>query len=335
MGIAVRMDGVTDGAGALDAPTRSLLDDALAGRRKAIARLMSIAESSAPGGKPVMAELHRHTGRAHIIGLTGVPGSGKSTMVRALAQRYRETGRTVGIVAIDPSSPFTGGAILGDRIRMLELAGDEGVFIRSMATRGALGGLARATLDVVDVLDAAGFDVVLIETVGVGQDEVDIVQAAHSVVVVSAPGLGDEIQAIKAGVLEIADVHVVSKCDRPESAETIATLRAMLRLGSLARDTASVWKIPVVPTSAQKRDGIEALVSAVDAHGVHLRESGELAARHRRILEMRILKAAEDIVRDRLLRRNRGTLERLLDETLARTLDPLGAATRLLEAAAQ
>ena len=199
-----------------------------------------------------------------------------------------------------------------------------------MATRGALGGLARATLDVVDVLDAAGFDLVIIETVGVGQDEVDIVQAAHSVVVVSAPGLGDEIQAIKAGVLEIADIHVVSKCDRPEAGETVADLRAMLRLGTLGRDTASTWKVPVVATSAQKREGIEFLVDAIDQHRAHLIETGERTARHRRILEMRILKAAEDIVRDRLLRQNRVRLNTLLDEAVARDLDPYTAARRLL-----
>jgi LAO/AO transport system kinase len=204
------------------------------------------------------------------------------------------------------------------------------VFIRSMATRGALGGLARATLDVVDVLDAAGFEVILIETVGVGQDEVDVVQAAHSVVVVSAPGLGDEIQAIKAGVLEIADIHVVSKCDRIEASETVTDLRAMLRLGSLGRAAHSQWKVPVVATSAQKREGIDHLIDAIDAHRTHLAESGELAARNRRILEMRILKAVEDIVRERLLRQNRERLDRLLDSALDRELDPYTAARRLL-----
>ncbi|MBK8211423.1 MAG: methylmalonyl Co-A mutase-associated GTPase MeaB [Rhodospirillales bacterium] len=314
----------------IDRATAALIAEVREGRRKSIARLMSIAESTGSGGKPALAELHRHTGRAHVVGLTGVPGSGKSTMVRALTQRFRETGRTVGIVAVDPSSPFSGGAILGDRIRMLDLSGDPGVFIRSMATRGALGGLARATLDVVDVLDAAGFDMVIIETVGVGQDEVDIVQAAHSVVVVSAPGLGDEIQAIKAGVLEIADIHVVSKCDRPEAGETVADLRAMLRLGTLGRDQASTWKVPVVATSAQKREGIEFLVDAIDQHRAHLTESGERTTRHRRILETRILKAAEDIVRDRLLRQNRVRLNTLLDEAVARDLDPYTAARRLL-----
>lgn len=315
---------------AADAAARALIADVCAGRRKSVARLMSIAESAGTTSKPALAELHRHTGRAHVVGLTGVPGSGKSTMVRALTQAVRASGRTVGIVAIDPSSPFSGGAILGDRIRMLDLAGDPGVFIRSMATRGALGGLARATLDVVDVLDAAGFDLVLIETVGVGQDEVDVVQAAHTVIVVSAPGLGDEIQAIKAGVLEIADIHVVSKCDRIEASETVADLRSMLRLGSLGRGGGSAWGVPVIATSAQKRDGIDHLLKAIDDHREHLAASGEIHARHRQILEMRVLKAAEDIVRERLMRDNRNSLDGLLDRAVARELDPYTAARRLL-----
>lgn len=310
-----------------------LLADAQRGGRKSIARLMSFAESEGAAARQAIAMVHPHAGRAHVVGLTGVPGSGKSTMVRALAHRIRESGRRVGIVAVDPSSPFSGGAILGDRIRMLDLAGDEGVFIRSMATRGALGGLARATLDVVDVLDAAGFDVVLVETVGVGQDEVDIVQAAHTVVVVSAPGLGDEIQAIKAGVLEIADIHVVSKCDRPDAAETVANLRAMLRLGAIAGKAASTWAVSVVATSAQKREGIDHLLEAIDRHRAYLSESGELSARRQRILEMRILKAAEDIIRERLLRQNRGALDRLIGEGMAGSVDPFTAAERLLDEA--
>jgi LAO/AO transport system kinase len=306
-----------------------LLKGVLAGRRKSIARMMSLAESMRPAARAALAQLHRHTGRAHIVGLTGVPGSGKSTMVRALAQKLREQGRTVGIVAIDPSSPFSGGAILGDRIRMLELAGDEGVFIRSMATRGALGGLARSTHDVVDVLDAAGFDVVLIETVGVGQDEVDIVQAAHTVVVVSAPGLGDEIQAIKAGVLEIADIHVVSKADRPDAPETVANLRAMLRLGAIGA-AKSVWRVPVVATSAQQRRGIDDLVLSIDTHFEHLHSAGEIAERTRKILRMRILKASEDIIRERLLKQNCLALDTLIARAQAREIDPITAAEELL-----
>ena len=320
---------MAEGAAAEAGYTDPLVAGVLAGQRKAIARLMSIAEQTGRGGREALAEVHRHTGRAHVVGITGVPGSGKSTMVRALAQKLREAGRSVGIVAVDPSSPFSGGAILGDRIRMLELAGDPGVFIRPLATRGALGGLARAAHEVVDILDAAGFDTVLIETVGVGQDEVDIVQSAHTVLVVSAPGLGDEIQAIKAGVLEIADVHVVSKSDKPDAPQTIADLKTMLRLGALGRES-TTWKVPVVATSAQKRLGIDDLLIAVDAHRTHLERTGEIEARKRRILEMRVLKAAEDIVRERLLRAKRARLETLLSRTAARELDPYAAACELL-----
>lgn len=313
----------------VDALPSPLVQGARAGQRRSIARLMSVAESSGRRGRADLAAMHRYTGRAHVVGITGVPGSGKSTMVRALTQKLRELGRTVGIVAIDPSSPFSGGAILGDRIRMLELSGDPGVYIRSLATRGALGGLARASHDVIDILDAAGFEVVIVETVGVGQDEVDIVQAAHTVIVVSAPGLGDEIQAIKAGVLEIADIHVVSKCDKVEAGETVADLKTMLRLGSLGREQ-SAWLTPVLATSAQKREGIAELVGAIDAHRAHLHESGEIEIRRRRILEMRILKSAEDIVRERLLRQSRETLEHLLDRGLKRAIDPFAAACALL-----
>jgi LAO/AO transport system kinase len=307
-----------------------LIAEVLGGRRRSIARAMSLAESTGPAGRSLAAGLYGHTGRAHVIGLTGVPGSGKSTMVRVLAQHFRKAGRRIGIVAVDPSSPFSGGAILGDRIRMLELAGDPGIFIRSMATRGALGGLARASLDVVDVFDAAGYDTVLIETVGVGQDEVDIVQAAHSVVVVSAPGLGDEIQAIKAGVLEIADIHVVSKCDRPEAGETVVDLKTMLRLGD-ARHDGSGWKVPVLATSSQKQEGIEELVSAIDAHRTHLEESGEITERKRRIAEMRILKTAEEIVRARIMGRSAATMEVLVGEVALGRIDPYTAAKGLVE----
>jgi LAO/AO transport system kinase len=307
-----------------------LIAEVLEGRRKSIARMMSLAESTGEAGHQALAQIHRHTGHAHVIGVTGVPGSGKSTMVRALAQRIRASGRKVGIVAVDPSSPFTGGAILGDRIRMSELSGDPGVFIRSMGTRGALGGLARSTLDVADVLDAAGYEVVLIETVGVGQDEVDIVQAAHTVVVVSAPGLGDEIQAIKAGVLEIADIHVVSKCDRADATQTVVNLRAMLRLGATTMGERSTWKVPVLRSSAQNREGIDELVATIDAHRAHLGDSGEIDDRRRKIVEMRILKAAEDIVRDRLLGHGRNELDQVLRRAIERDIDPYAAAQILL-----
>ncbi|MBL8661021.1 MAG: methylmalonyl Co-A mutase-associated GTPase MeaB [Rhodospirillales bacterium] len=314
--------------------SENLIDDVLAGRRRSISRAMSLAETTGSAGRELAAAIYGHTGRAHVVGLTGVPGSGKSTMVRVLAQNFRRTGRRVGIVAVDPSSPFSGGAILGDRIRMLELAGDPGVFIRSMATRGALGGLARASLDVVDVFDAAGFDIVLIETVGVGQDEVDIVQAAHTVVVVSAPGLGDEIQAIKAGVLEIADIHVVSKCDRPEASETVVDLKTMLKLGESGRHgvgEAAGWSVPVLATSAQNREGMEELVAAIDGHRTYLDRSGEIADRRRRIAEMRILKTAEEIVRARILGRSAGMMEALVGRVAAGRVDPYSAALGLVD----
>lgn len=307
----------------------SLVKRALAGERRAIAQLMSLAESGPDRGREELSEIYKHTGKAHVIGLTGVPGSGKSTMVRALARNLRDLGHKVGIVAIDPSSPFSGGAILGDRLRMTGLTGDDGVFIRSMATRGALGGLAAASLDVVDILDAAGFDKILIETVGVGQDEVDIVQAAHTVIVVSAPGLGDDVQAIKAGVLEIADIHVVSKCDRHDAPKTVAELKAMQGLGAGVKKTR--WQVPVQPTSAQTGEGIADLVQATADHLDHLKDTGEMDGRRKRILEMRVLKAAEDLVRTRLIKERDGRLNDLMTQMLDRRLSPHGAARDLLK----
>ena len=307
-----------------------LVHDVLDGVVRGIARMISLAEAGRPESRPALAEIFRRAGRAHVVGLTGVPGSGKSTLVRVLANAVRASGRKIGIVAIDPSSPFSGGSILGDRVRMTGLTGDPGVFIRSMATRGAMGGLARASLDAVDILDAAGFDLVLIETVGVGQDEVDIVQAAHTVVVVSAPGLGDDIQAIKAGILEIADIHAVSKCDRSDANRTIGDLKSMLALGRPGRD--ADWELPVVPTSAQEEQGIDDLLSAIDGHGRHLKDTGAIADRRRRLMEMRILKTAEDILRDRFAHRRGGALAALVDQVVARDLDPYQAAIDLLAA---
>lgn len=304
------------------------LDRVLAGETRAIAKLMSRVEGRPADVADVMAAIHRNTGKAHIIGLTGVPGSGKSTLVHAMAKALRSAGKTVGIVAVDPSSPYSGGAILGDRVRMSDLATDDGVFIRSLATRGALGGLARAALDTVDILDAAGFDVVLIETVGVGQDEVDIAQASETVLVVSAPGLGDGIQAIKAGVLEIADIHVVSKCDKEESSRTVADLKSMLKLGTTARDRYG-WEVDVLRTSAETGLGIEDLVAALDAHLKHLIESGERDIRRRKILETRILKTAEDLLRQKIGEGD--SLERLVDSTQTREMSPRQAAEELLK----
>lgn len=301
----------------------------LARERRAVAKAISLAEAGGEAGRALMAALHKHTGKAHVVGLTGVPGSGKSTLVRALAHALRASGRTVGIVAIDPSSPFSGGAILGDRVRMTGLSGDDGVFIRSLATRGLLGGLGRGALEAVDVLDAAGFDVILVETVGVGQDEVDIVSASHTVVVVSAPGLGDEVQAIKAGVLEIADIHAVSKCDKPESRKTLGDLRSMLSLGRVGKGSGT-WDVPVLATSSEKSEGIADLLAAIDAHGAHLADSGEMAKRRRQILEMRVLKAAEDMLRRRLLTDADGRLAALLDQVESKEIAPMDAAESLV-----
>jgi LAO/AO transport system kinase len=305
-----------------------ILSRVLAGETRAIARLMSKVEGRPADVADIMAEIHRRTGRAHVIGLTGVPGSGKSTLVHAAAKALRARGKTVGVVAVDPSSPYSGGAILGDRVRMSDLSTDNGVFIRSLATRGALGGLARAALDTVDVLDAAGFDVVLIETVGVGQDEVDIAEAAQTVLVVSAPGLGDGIQAIKAGVLEIADIHVVSKCDKEESSRTVADLKAMLHLGSTARNRYG-WEVQVLRTSAETGLGIDELIDTLDMHRKHLTDSGEGEIRKRRILETRILKTAEDLLRQRI---GQGSaLTDAVDGALGGALSPRQAAEQLLK----
>jgi LAO/AO transport system kinase len=310
-------------------PSLQLVAELLQGQARSLSRLISRAEAGEAECRPALAEVYRHTGHAHVIGITGVPGSGKSTLVRGLALAARKSERTVGVIAIDPSSPYSGGAILGDRIRMNDLNSDPGIFIRSMATRGTLGGLARASLDAVDLMDAAGFDIVLLETVGVGQDEVDVVQATHTTVVVSAPGLGDDVQAIKAGILEIADIHVVSKCDRSDANKTITDLKMMLGLG-LREGTA--WRPPVVSTSGETGQGIEALLTTIDEHRAHLEQSGELAKRRRQTAEMRMLKTAEDILRRRFVGRRDGVAAELLERVITRDIDPYAAALQLLAA---
>ena len=310
-----------------------LVPGVLAGNVRALARLITRIESGDPERRAALTELYRHGGRAQVVGLTGVPGCGKSTLVREYAKLERERGRKIAVLAIDPSSPFSGGAILGDRIRMTELTSDPGIFIRSMASRGALGGLARAALEAVDVLDAGGFDTILLETVGVGQDEVDVAQVAHTTIVVSAPGLGDDIQAIKAGILEIADLHVVSKCDKPDANRTFTELRQMLHLG-LSAEVRTAWKIPVLGTSAESGEGIEKLLDAVEQHWRHLHDSGAISERRRAIAERRVLKLAEELVRDRFAehRRQAGLELAGLEQVVARELHPHTAAVELLNA---
>jgi LAO/AO transport system kinase len=255
-----------------------LVERAIDGHVPSIARLISRLENrGGADGDAMLKRLHAEGGHAHVIGITGAAGSGKSTLVTALARELRARDRTVGIIAVDPSSSITGGSILGDRIRMQEHALDPGIYIRSLSTRGSLGGLSRATVDAVTVLDAAGRDVVIIETVGVGQDEVDVVQAAHTVAVVSVPGMGDDIQAIKAGLLEIADLHVVNKADRPETDRTVSELRNMLSLLPAAE-----WEPPILETIAADGSGVPELADAFETHRAWLHESGELARRERR-----------------------------------------------------
>jgi len=312
-------------------PSSALAQRVLEGDTRAIARLLTRAESGSEEARATLDQMFAHAGRAHVVGITGVPGSGKSTLVAKLAAAVRRSGRNVAIVAIDPSSPFSGGAILGDRIRMGELGGDPGVFVRSMATRGALGGLARGTLEAVDVLDAAGYDTVLIETVGVGQDEVDIARAAHTTVVVSAPGLGDDIQAIKAGILEIADIHAVSKCDRPDANRTLAELKNMLAMavGSGA-GSAGAWRAPVIATSAVGDVGVAQLLAAIDAHRAALDASGEIVTRRSAIAERRMLRAGDELLRDHFARHRDGAVALLLHQLDTRALSPHAAARRLL-----
>jgi len=294
----------------------------------AVARLLSRAESAQPECRDALAEVYSRAGKAHVIGITGVPGSGKSTMVSVLAARLRKAGHKVGIIAIDPSSPYSGGSIMGDRIRMQDLAADEGIYIRSMATRGALGGMARATLDAVDVLDVAGFDYILIETVGVGQDEVEIVHASHTTVVVSAPGLGDEIQAIKAGILEIADLHVVSKSDRSDANRTVTDLKQMLMMGQIA--DASGWNPPVIATSSTKQEGFEELVSALNRHKAYLDSTSAGRVRTRKIAEFRMLKSAEELLRLRFKSGSADRVAAVANRLVAREISPYAAGEELL-----
>lgn len=309
--------------------SKGLLTEVLAGRTRAIARLISCAETNNADYSEILANIYHKAGQAHVVGITGVPGSGKSTLLRSLVQTIRGGRRTVGVIAIDPSSPFSGGAILGDRIRMLQVSEDPGVFIRSMATRGALGGLARATLDVVDILDAAGFDVIIIETVGVGQDEVDVVQAAHSTVVVSAPGLGDDIQAIKAGILEIADIHVVNKSDRPDANKTITDLTQMLAT-NLAGSSENNWTTPILPVSASNDHGVADLLKALEEHRAFLQSSGEIVGRRRRIAMYRILKTVRGFMQESMAMSQNAIMQDLLDRVLAREIGPRDAALQIL-----
>ena len=311
----------------VDVPT--LVEQARAGRPRAVARLISLVENAAPQLREVMATLAPFTGRAYTVGLTGSPGVGKSTSTSALVSAYRRRGKRVGVLAVDPSSPFSGGALLGDRVRMQEHATDPEVFIRSMATRGHLGGLSWTAPQALRVLDAAGCDVILVETVGVGQSEVEVAAQADTTVVLLAPGMGDGIQAAKAGILEIGDVFVVNKADRDGADATARELNHMLGLGG-ARE-AGVWRPPVLKTVAARGEGVDEVVEALEKHHAWLGEHGELAVRRRRRAAAEIEAIALAALRARIgdLHGDR-RLDTLAERVVAGELDPYGAADRLV-----
>jgi len=306
-----------------------LIAAARTGDPRSLARLVSLVENSAAAQlRSVMQVIRPLAGRAQLIGLTGAPGVGKSTVTAALVRRYRDQGHRVGVLAVDPTSPFSGGALLGDRVRMQDHATDDGVFIRSMASRGQLGGLAWATPQAARILDAAGYEVILIETVGVGQAEVEIASHADTTLVVLAPGLGDSVQAAKAGILEVADVFVVNKSDRPGAQEVVRDLRTMLAMGARGEGD---WKPPIVSTTAVNGDGLDDLIAVIERHGKSLDGSGE---RDRR----RLARARDEIsaIATAQLRQRLGVLpgESRLDELAAAVaagdLDPYSAADELL-----
>ena len=301
---------------------RSLADRVLAGDLRAVARAITLIEDDSPAGADLIRDIFARTGRAYLIGVTGPPGAGKSTLVDKLTAALRAAGRTVGVIAVDPTSPFTGGAILGDRVRMQAHAGDPGVFIRSMATRGHLGGLAQATGEVALVLDAAGKDIVIIETVGVGQDEVDIVRTADISIVITVPGSGDEVQALKAGIMEIADVFVVNKADREGADRAVAAIETLLSLQTFGDGD---WRPPIVKTEATAGTGVPELLQAIERFRAH--SSGSAGTRRRSRAEWRL----RELLSRRLLQHveqhvlRAGELDQLLDRIAARDVDPYSA----------
>ena len=314
-----------------DAPektTDSLAERLVGGDKRALARAISLVENHDPEGDRLVAELFPRTGEARIVGLTGPPGVGKSTLIGAICAELRKADREVGVLSIDPSSPFTHGAVLGDRIRLSDHFLDPGIFIRSMATRGSLGGLAEAALQAALLMDASGKDDILLETVGVGQGEIDVVDHADTIVLALMPGSGDSIQALKAGVMEIPDVIVVNKAEHPLADTMIREVKAVLALGP-DRD----WKVPVVRTEATKGEGIAELLRTVDAHGEHIAAAGTLAERRARNLRAEVLGIAAWRLRRELDERASSDpeLTELLDRVVRREIDPATAARELLE----
>ncbi len=300
----------------------------LKGDPRSIARLITLAENNDPVATNAMKDIHHHTGDAHVIGITGVMGSGKSTLIFELTRKYRKKGLKVGIIAIDPTSPFSGGALLGDRVRMMELATDDGVFIRSMGTRGMLGGLTSAVYDVVEILDASGKDVVLVETVGVGQAEVDVIKIADTTLVVLVPGLGDSIQTIKAGIMEIADIYVVNKADRSGVEQAVAELESLIDISCSGKDR----KIPVLTTVAKENKGIVELVKEIEDHEKYLKKTKMFDVQRRKRYEAELI----EIIRKRLMNfifdesTFKGKVESLIDQISNKEVDPYTAANEIL-----
>jgi LAO/AO transport system kinase len=311
----------------------SLTQAVRAGDRLALARLLTQVENQTAEGKIALDELFPHTGNAHLVGVTGAPGTGKSSLVNQIARAFRHPADgipalTVGVVAVDPSSPFTGGALLGDRVRMRDLSGDPGVFIRSMATRGTLGGLANTTAEIVQVLDAAGYEIILIETVGAGQSEVDIARLADTTLVIEAPNMGDDIQAIKAGILEIADLLVINKADLPGVENTERALRSNLEL---AQSAETGWQTPILKTTAATGEGVEALAAAIREHRAFLGKSGEWQRRERVRLQSGLDNLIQTELSARWRQRTPETLyQQILEDLSKRRLTPHQALKRLL-----
>jgi LAO/AO transport system kinase len=311
-------------------PIADMVSRLLEGDRAAASRLMTIVESRRPGYRETLRRVIGHTGRAHVIGVTGPPGAGKSTLVNQLIKHFRAQQKTVGVVAVDPTSALSGGALLGDRIRMLGFYQDTGVFVRSMASRGRLGGLAAATVDVVRVMDAFGRDIIIIETVGVGQDEVSIAGLADTTLLVEVPGMGDDVQALKAGVLEIADVLVINKADRDGADRLANHIKTAMRL---LPHPEQAWVPPIVKTVAADGQGIGELAAAIEKHRAFLLEKGLLEKERRERLRGEILERARDIILKRLMRNleENGVLDQVLDDLVAHRSDPATAAHNLAE----
>jgi LAO/AO transport system kinase len=308
----------------------------LDGDRRALARAISLVEDDRPEGWELVKQVYPHTGKAAVVGFTGPPGVGKSTLIGALTKARREAGRSVGVLSIDPSSPFTQGALLGDRIRLTEHFLDQGVFIRSMANRGALGGLSEAALQAALLLDAAGREDVFVETVGVGQAEIDIIDHADTIVLVLMPGSGDSIQALKAGVMEIPDVIVINKADHPLTDTMVREIRGVLSLANLDRTPEQVrgsWRVPIVKTEASRGEGVDELVRRLDEHRAHILAEGQLDERRARNLRNEVLAIATARMRRRLEEELHGDAEfqTLIDRVIERRLDPASAAAALLE----